>query len=155
MIEAVAGSTGDLGMFALDGGPRAEAWWTRLLPRNAPKVIARLPFVERTDHPAGMPVFVISRPLADGGARDIVLEAVRVDRWRLDYPFALATIGAEIVASAADSVGLGLLIGRPGGLDSDLTSSALRGVGAADVRSVEIGSHAARFDASALRPSGA
>ncbi len=115
-------------------------------------MIARLPFVERTDHPAGMPVFVISRPLADGGARDVVLEAVRLDRWRPDNPFALAGIGAEIVASAADSMGLSLLVGRPGELDPDLTSATLRGVGAADVRSVEIGSHAARFDASALRP---
>ena len=153
VIEAVAGSSGDLGMFALDGGPRAEAWWTRLLPHNAPKVIARLPFVERHDHPAGMPMFVISRPLADGGARDVVLEAIRLDRWRPDYPFALAAISGEIVASAADSMGLGLLVGRPGSLDPDLTATTLRSAGAADVRSVEIGSHAARFDASALRPS--
>ena len=63
---------------------------------EAPKVIARLPFVERGDHPAGMPVFVISRPLADGGARDIVLEAIGLDRWRPDYPPALSAIGAEI-----------------------------------------------------------
>jgi chorismate mutase len=152
VIEAVARSTGDLGMFALDGGPRAEAWWTRLMPHDAPKVIARLPFVERTDHPAGMPVFVISRPLADGGARDVVLEAIRLDRWRPDYPFALAGVGAEIVASAADSMGLGLLVSRPGEIDAGLTLRTLRGAGAADARSVEIGSHAARFDASALRP---
>ena len=142
-------------MFALDGGPRADPWWTRLTPPDAPKVIARLPFVERPDHPAGMPVFVISRPLADGGARDTVLEAVSLDRWRPDYPYALGTIGAEIVASAAHRMGLSLLIGRPGVIDVDLTSATLRGAGAADVRSVEIGSHAARFDASALRPEGA
>ena len=61
-------------MFALDGGPGAGAWWTRLAPPDAPKIIARLPFVERTDHPAGLPVFVISKPLVDGGAREVVLE---------------------------------------------------------------------------------
>ena len=66
VIRAVAESAGDLGMFALDGGPGAGAWWTRLASAEAPKVIARLPFVERADHPAGMPVFVISKPLADG-----------------------------------------------------------------------------------------
>src|SRR5271165_2769412 len=109
VIEAVAGSTGDLGMFAVDGGSQAEAWWTRLTPHEAPKVIARLPFVERTDHPAGMPVFVVSRPLADGGARDVVLEAISLDRWRPDYPFALRAAGAEIVGSAADRIGLSLL----------------------------------------------
>ncbi len=152
VIAAVAGSTGDLGMFALDGGPRMDAWWTRLTPAAAPKVIARLPFVERADHPAGMPVFVISRPLPDGGARDVVLEAIVLDRWRPDFPYVLHAIGAEIIASAAEGMGLGLLVGRPGELAPDAVSATLRAAGAADVRSVEIGSHAARFDASALRP---
>ena len=142
-------------MFPLDGGPRADAWWTRLADSQAPKVIARLPFVERGDHPAGMPVFVISRPLADGGARDIVLEAISLDRWRPDFPPAVSSIGAEIVASAANRMGLSLLIGRPGALDPRQATAALRSAGAADVRSVEIGAHAARFDASALRPAAA
>jgi len=155
VVEAVAASTGDLGLVALDPGSQAETWWTRLMPREAPKVIARLPFVERADHPAGMPVFVISRPIADGGARDIVLEAISLDRWRLDYPFALRSMGAEIIASAADSVGLKLLVGRPGETGADRASAALIGAGAGDVRSVEIGAHAARFDASMLRPTGA
>ena len=75
-------SVGDLGMFAVDGGPGAGAWWTKLAPPEAPKIIARLPFVERADHPAGMPVFVISKPLVDGTARDVVLESVTLDRWR-------------------------------------------------------------------------
>ena len=155
VIAAVGASVGDLGMFALEGGARAHAWWTRLTPADAPKVIARLPFVERTDHPAGTPVFVISRPLADGGARDVVLEAVSLDRWRPAYPEALDAIGAEIVGSAADGMGLSLLIGRPGDNDPGLTSATLRGAGASDVRSVEIGAHAARVDAAVLRPEGA
>ena len=67
VIGAVADAAGDLGMFALDGGPGAGAWWMRLARADAPKVIARLPFVERPDHPAGMPIFVIAKPLADGG----------------------------------------------------------------------------------------
>ena len=75
VIGAVAELNGDLGMFALDGGPGSGAWWTRLTPPHAPKVIARLPFVERADHPAGMPVFVVSKPLADGAARDVVLDS--------------------------------------------------------------------------------
>src|SRR5580700_8526737 len=89
VIRAVAGSVGDLGMFAVDGGPGAGAWWTNLASPDAPKIIARLPFVERADHPAGMPVFVISKPLVDGTARDVVLESVTLDRWRPDIPHAL------------------------------------------------------------------
>ncbi len=151
VIAAVAESDGDLGMFALDGGPGAGAWWTRLAPPEAPKVIARLPFVERADHPAGMPVFVVSKPLADGGARDVVLESVALDRWRADFPHALRTIGAEIIGSAAKGMGLGLLVARPGARAADAVSDAVRGAGAADVRSVEVGAHARRFEASALR----
>ena len=81
-----------------------------------PKVIARLPFVERPDHPAGMPVFVIAKPLADGGARDVVLEAVTLDRWRGGYPQAIAEIGGEIIGNAADGMGLSLLDRAAGGI---------------------------------------
>jgi len=153
VIGAVAASGGDLGMFALDGGPGAGAWWTTLARPEAPKVIARLPFVERADHPAGMPVFVISKPLAEGGARDVVLESVALDRWRPDFPHALREIAAEILGSAADGVGLSLLVARPGAIASDAVSAALRLAGGADVRSAEVGAHANRFDASTLHGS--
>jgi hypothetical protein len=110
-----------------------------------------LPFVERADHPAGMPVFVISKPLVDGTARDIVLESVTLDRWRSDIPHALHKIGAEAIGSAANGMGLALLIARPGKDSPGAVSEALRSVGAADVRSSEVGAHADRIDASALR----
>ena len=151
VIAAVAGSKGDLGMFALDGGPEAGAWWTRLAPPDSPKVIARLPFVERPDHPAGMPVFVVSNPLVESDARDVVLESVTLDRWRSDFPHVLRSLDAEIIGSAAEGVGLTLLIARPGAIAADAVSATLRSAGGADVRSVEVGAHADRFDASALR----
>jgi chorismate mutase len=152
VIGAVAAAAGDLGMFALDGGPSAGAWWMRLTGADAPKIIARLPFVERPDHPAGMPIFVVARPLADGAARDVVLEAVTLDRWRGGYPQAIAALAGEIIGNAADSMGLSLLIARPGGLREGAGGLALSQAGAADVRSVEVGAHAACFDGSKLRP---
>ena len=152
VIGAVAAAAGDLGMFALDGGPGAGAWWMRLTRADAPKIIARLPFVERPDHPAGMPIFVIAKPLADGAARDVVLEAVTLDRWRGDYPQAIGALGGEIIGNAANGMGLSLLIARPGGLPEGAGGLALRQAGAADVRSLEVGAHAARFDGSKLRP---
>jgi chorismate mutase len=151
VIAAVADSGGDLGMFALDGGPGAGAWWTRLAPARAPKVIARLPFVERVDHPAGMPVFVVAQPLADGAARDVVLDSITLDQWRPEFRPALHAVGTEIIGSAADGMGLALLAARPGDTTSEALRAALRSAGAADVRSVEIGAHASRFDASTLR----
>jgi chorismate mutase len=150
VIRAVAGSGGDLGMFALDGGPGAGPWWTELAPPNAPKIIARLPFVERADHPAGLPVFVISRPLVDGAAREVVLESVTLDRWRADVPRALQKIGAEAIGSAANGMGLALLVARPGNVAGSAVTEALRAAGGADVRSSEVGAHAHRFDASTL-----
>jgi len=151
VIRAVGDSVGDLGMFAVDGGPGAGAWWTRLAPPEAPKIIARLPFVERADHPAGMPVFVISKPLVDGTARDVVLESITLDRWRPDIPHVLRNIGAEAIGSAADGMGLALLVARPGQIAADAVSAALGSAGGADVRASEIGAHADRFDVSTLR----
>ena len=60
VIGAVLQSTGDLGMLALAAPLDKGAWWMKLKPRDAPKVIARLPFVERPDHPAGMPIFALT-----------------------------------------------------------------------------------------------
>ena len=153
VIDAVNSASGDLGMFALDGGPAAGAWWMRLTGPKAPKVIARLPFVERPDHPAGMPVFVIAKPLADGGARDVVLEAVTLDRWLGGYHECLGEIGAEIIGNAALGVGLSLLVARPGASAADAVARALAKAGAADVKTMEIGAHAARFETGAARPS--
>ena len=66
-----------------------------------------------------MPVFVISKPLVDGTARDVVLESVTLDRWRPDIPHALRKIGAEAIGSAANGMGLALLVARPGEIAPD------------------------------------
>jgi chorismate mutase len=145
VIEAVARAGGDLGLFALDGGVGAGAWWTRLCPPSAPKIIARLPMVERPDHPAGMPAFVIARPLAEGAARDVVIDCVFLDRWRGEYPGAIGALGGEIIGNAADGMGLSLLVARPGALNAAAIGGALRDAGAGDVRVTEVGAHAARF----------
>src|SRR5919106_6219073 len=99
VIAAVARSRGDLGIFRLDQGASAGAWWRALAGEGRPKVIARLPFIERSDHPASTPVFVISKPLADAAMRDVVLYAARLERWRDPTRQALEKIGGEVIAS--------------------------------------------------------
>ncbi len=155
VVDAVRKSSGDLGMLALDAGPNAGPWWLELADPKAPKVIARLPFVERPDHPAGMPVMVISKPLADGAARDVVLESVRVERWRDAFVQAIADIGGEVLGTAAHGAGLTLLVARPGALAPREVTSALQSAGAADVRSDEVGAHAQRFVAPLAAAAGA
>ncbi|MGH6818183.1 MAG: chorismate mutase [Methylovirgula sp.] len=133
VIDAVAASTGDLGLLPVEAGAAAGAWWALLAETDAPKIIARLPFVERHDHPAGMPLFVIAKPLTDGAARDVILYSVSVEG---DKDPALATIrslGGEVIAKS----GASLLVSMPGTLDSLTLPGA---------RVTEIGSHAARFD---------
>ncbi len=154
VIAGVEAAPNDLGMLALDSGPKAGAWWRALEAANAPKIIARLPFVERPDHPAGMPVFVIAKPLVDGGAREEVIESVLLDRWRDGYPSALKAIGAEIIGNAAADSGLALLVARPGAGSVAALRQAFEGAGANDLRVTEVGAHAARFDGSSLRPNG-
>src|SRR5438034_1941946 len=65
VVAAVSESKGDLGLVPAFAAAPAGAWWDALEFDTAPKIIARLPFVERADHPAAMPVFVISRAAPD------------------------------------------------------------------------------------------
>src|SRR6267378_1877881 len=81
VVAAVSESKGDLGLvpaFALAG---AGAWWNALEFDAAPKIIARLPFVVRADHPAALPAFVISRVAPDAMVKDVEVWSVRVAGW--------------------------------------------------------------------------
>src|SRR5919197_1735389 len=55
VVAAVSDSKGDLGLVPAFAVAGAGAWWNALEFDTAPKVIARLPFVERSNHPAAMP----------------------------------------------------------------------------------------------------
>src|ERR1700704_5733060 len=57
VVAAIAASKGDLGLVPAAATSGSGAWWTALEGLSDPKIIARLPFVERSDHPAGLPVF--------------------------------------------------------------------------------------------------
>jgi chorismate mutase len=145
VIEAVASSGGDLGVFRLDQGATSGAWWRTLADRDRPKVIARLPFIERPDHPAGTPVFVISKPLVDAAVRDVVLYAAQFERWHRGANEALIRLGGEVVASAADAHGLSELIAVPGTVEPAQLHETLTKAGASLAQLAEVGSHAERF----------
>jgi chorismate mutase len=145
VIEAVAKGRGDLGIFRLNQGASSGAWWRTLAGQNRPKIIARLPFIERPDHPAGTPVFVISKPLTDAAMRDVVLYAAQFERWHKGATETLSRLGGEAVASAADADGLSVLMAVPGTLERPQLREALTEAGASLADLVEIGSHAERF----------
>ena len=131
VIQAVAASRGDLGIVRLDGGAPLGPWWEALQARDAPKIIARLPFIERPDHPAGTPVLVLAQPLAEAAVRDVVLYGAGLQKW----PEAAAALGAERLAGEGGSV----LLAAPGEVGREALAAAL----GADP--VEVGSHADRF----------
>ncbi len=142
VIEAVARSGGDLGMVRAGGA--ASPWWRGLVEPEAPKIIARLPFVERPDHPAGMPVFVIAQPLAEAAARDVVLYDVTIAHGASDFAPRFGARGLELLGQFKDPSGHSLMIATEAELD-DLREVLVHG-GAVGARIAEIGSHAARFD---------
>lgn len=147
VIAAVADSAGDLGIFRMDQGASAGIWWRDLIGQDAPKIIARLPFVERPGHPAGTPVYCIAKPLADAAVREIVLYAARVERWSEALREGLAQHLAEVSASAADGSHLSLLVAAAGEVEQSAIRAALAPAGLSDFS--EVGSHAARF---AMKP---
>src|SRR5512144_2964413 len=84
VVEAVSTSKGDLGLVPAVAVAGAGAWWNALEFDAAPKIIARLPFVERADHPAALPVFVISRVADSAMVTEVEMWSVRVSGWNAE-----------------------------------------------------------------------
>jgi chorismate mutase len=143
--EAVSESKGDHGLVPAFATAHGGAWWAALEFSSAPKIIARLPFVDRPDHPAPLNVFVVSRASADAMVTEIETWSVRVAGWSAKAARA-ATALAEIIAvpdSAFD--GAALLVSVPAGGDLTAVKEAVVKAGAT-VRSVAlVGSHATRY----------
>jgi chorismate mutase len=144
VVEAVTASKGDLGLvpaFAIAG---AGPWWTALEFDAAPKIIARLPFVERADHPAAMPVFVVSRAAADAMVTETEVWSMRVSGWRAQSAGTLAAIADVIAMPDRAFDGAALLVSVPrGGVDA--VRQALIGIGATIRAAALVGSHATRY----------
>ncbi len=144
VIDAVRRSSGDLGIVRIDAGIAAGAWWKHLCEPSAPKVIARLPFVDRLDHPANLPVFLLSAPLAEAAARDIIVYSVSIDRWRKPLTAKIEAFGGEVLGNAGSGNGLSLLMAVPGEISLQRLAALFEEAGAFDAQIHEVGSHAAR-----------
>ncbi|WP_457796019.1 chorismate mutase [Methylocystis sp. S23] len=151
VIDAVAASGGDLGMLRATGALADGAWWVRLIGEDRPKIIARLPFVERPDHPAGLPVFIVARPAADAASRDIMLHAINLPRWSHSIPAVISTLEGEILASAPHAGGLSLMVAAPGRTAAERFAQELAAAGVNDAGVEPIGSHAERYELNEAR----
>jgi chorismate mutase len=147
VVAAVAGSAGDLGLVPAKAAAAGGVWWAPLEPSGSPKIIARLPFVEREDHPAGLPVFAIARPHPDAIVTDVEMWSVRVSGWGKRPAQALAAL-AEAVAvpdSAFDGAALLLAVAKNGPATLDEITAALVNAGASVRSRALVGGHARRY----------
>jgi chorismate mutase len=144
VVQAVTASRGDLGLVPAFAVAGAGPWWTALEFESAPKIIARLPFVERADHPAGLPVFVVSRVAADAMVTETEVWSVRVSGWSASAVDKLAGIADAIAVPDRAFDGGALLISVPSGGISAVAETLL--ATSASIRSrTLVGSHATRY----------
>jgi chorismate mutase len=144
VVEAVSRSKGDLGLVPAFATAGAGPWWAALEFNAAPKIIARLPFVERANHPAALPVFVVSRVAADAMVTETEVWSMRVAGWNAASVNTVATL-ADVIAvpdSAFDGAALLVSVAREG---IDAVSQALTGAGASIRSAALVGSHATRY----------
>ena len=149
-VSALARAKGDLALV-----PAIEsrtAWWTSLEAKDAPKVIARLPFLERADHPAALPVFVISRVADDAMVPDVETWSIRVSGWNADVSRAVSPVADVIAVPDTAFDGAALLASISGKDGLARLTEALIAAGASIRSTAFVGSHAARYT---VKPHGA
>jgi chorismate mutase len=149
VVAAVSTSKGDLGLVPAFAVPAAGPWWSALEFDAAPKIIARLPFVERADHPAALPVFVVSRVPADAMATEAAVWSVRVSGWGAETAQALSMLADFIAVPDRAFDGAALLITLPTGITLEAVNAALVKAGATVRSSALVGSHATRYTVAA------
>jgi chorismate mutase len=144
VVAAVARSQGDLGLVPAIAIAGSGAWWTAL-EGNAPKIIARLPFLERADHPAALPVFAIARPHPDAIVTDVEMWSIKVSGWGPRPAQALAAVTQAIAVPDGAFDGAALLLSVPREKKLGDALAALVKVGASVRSQALVGSHARRY----------
>ncbi len=149
VVTAISASRGDIGFVPATGA--SGAWWTALEGDDMPKIIARFPFVERADHPAGLPVFGVARPNPDALVTEVETWSIRVSGWGPAVSRALDSSTEVIAVPDRAFDGAALLVSVPQGKVDDLTSVLVKA--GASVRSKAlVGSHATRYTVTAAGP---
>jgi chorismate mutase len=143
VVTQVGKSKGDLGLVSATAP--GSAWWSALEGDHAPKIIARLPFVERADHPAGLPVFAIARPHPDAIVRDVTMWSMKVSGWTGNAARAASALADLIAIPEGSFDGAALLVSVPQGKTVDDIVATLRGAGVSVRSQALVGSHATRY----------
>ncbi len=97
-VAEITASKQDIAVIAANSEAR---WWGGLIGDGAPKVYAKLPFVEMQSRPADYPAYVIGPPLKETPAPDIRLLAAR-NAPRLEA--SIRGYGGVVAARAGDDL---------------------------------------------------
>jgi hypothetical protein len=159
VVAAVAASKGDLGLVPAMSVAGSGAWWTALERPDAPKIIARLPFVERIDHPASVPLFVVSKPLgSDAAANEAACWSLKVSGWTAQAAKTLSPLAEFIAVPEGKFDGASLLVSLVPGKPLAEIRDALVKAGVSVRSEALVGGHATRYmhaPQAAKGPSGA
>jgi chorismate mutase len=149
VVTAVAASRGDLGLVPAATVTGSGNWWKALEDEGAPKIIARLPFVERDDHPASLPLFVVSKPLVkDAAVEEVAIWSFEVDGWKAAAAGALPA-GTEVLVFAQSGAGrAALLVSLNPGASREACEAALKAAGVTVRHAALVGGHASRYTVS-------
>ena len=152
-VDAAARSRGDLALVSATGS--RTPWWLPLESAGSPKIIARLPFIERADHPAALPVFVISRVADDAMVTEIEMWSIRVSGWNAEVARAVSPFADVVAVPDGTFDGAALLVSvatapasDPAALPRDTLDrvrTTLIAAGASVRSSALVGSHATRY----------
>ena len=97
-VARVAVSAKEVAVIAADG---AERWWDGLSGASAPKIFAKLPFLEIPFRPAGLAAYVVGPPLKEKSTPDIeVLACAAAER----VEAAISDYGGRVVARFIDEL---------------------------------------------------
>jgi len=144
-VAAVAASKGDLALVPATLVAGTGVWWSALESERGPRIIARLPFVERADHPAALPVFVVSWPADGAMVTDVEVHSIRVSGWGAAAARAISPLADVVAVPDRAFDGAALLVSVPQGRHLDEITAALVKAGASVRSTALVGSHATRY----------
>lgn len=149
VVSAVASSRSDLGLVPAVTVAGSGAWWNALEDEGAPKIIARLPFVEREDHPASLPLFVVSKPLVkDAAVEDVAIWSLGVEGWSAASSRGMPAFAEVLALPQGSPDAAALLVSLAPGKTRQEFDAALKAAGVSVRRSALVGGHASRYTVS-------
>ncbi len=143
-LNSISGKRSQIAVISADNAGAADgegAWWRTLCGKDAPKILARLPFIVTEDRLADLPCYVVAPPLNDAWAADVALYAVEAGN---GLAAAADRLGGRVVSRA----GTETLIELPASVEPDDFAAELSAAGGVPAAMEPVGGFAAPIEVS-------